>query len=128
SGRGASRSMAWVALPVVLAAASAVAQTAVDGAIRGSVFDATGAAVPGALIRVESQSAGTALRTVTDAHGEFVAARVAPGEYGVGLEATGFEPGVARVVVVVGGVAEISVRLKPAGVATMVSVTADSPG
>ena len=68
------------------------------------------------------QSVG-GLRVVAGGRGDFVLARVVPGEYVVWVEAKGFEnESVRGVLVEVGGVAEVSARLKVAGVRTVVNV------
>jgi hypothetical protein len=101
------------------------AQTAVDGAIRGSVVDAQGSGVAGAEVQVEDRGAGVKLQTTTGRGGEFVVARVPPGDYVVVVQAKGFERvGVETVAVEMGGVAEVDARLKPASVAIAVGGSA----
>ena len=91
------------------------AQTSVDGAIRGDVRSVSGGAIPLGEVRVTGRETGVELRAVTDKQGEFVLARVPPGEYDVRVEAVGFEPEqVEGVVVEVGGVGEVAVRLSVA--------------
>ena len=105
----------------------AVAQTAVDGAVRGVVRDGNGAVVAGASVLVKDVATGMELRGVTGAGGEFVVARVPAGECVVSVEAGGFQRAlVGRVAVQVGGVAEVDVQLKVEGVSTSVSVSADA--
>ncbi len=100
-------------------------QTAVDGAVRGVVVDAGGAAVRGAAVRVEDAATGFAARTGTDGSGEFLMARVPAGTYQVKVEAAGFEPlMVTHVVVELGGVTTVRWSLRVAGVTTAVTVTA----
>ncbi len=120
----------WVVLLAWLAAVGtvgAVAQTAVDGAVRGVVRDGNGAVVAGASVLVKDVATGMELRVVTGAGGEFVVARVPAGECVVSVEAGGFQQAlVGRVAVQVGGVAEVEVQLKVEGVSTSVSVSADA--
>jgi hypothetical protein len=109
----------------VAAATSACAwgQTAVDGAIHGNVYDATGAVVADAVVRVRGVAIGLSVTARTGREGEFVAARVPVGEYTATIEAKGFEPTILRgIVVEVGGVAEVVARLRVAGVAAAVTV------
>jgi hypothetical protein len=111
---------------LALGAVCAGAQTAVDGAIRGSVQDLSGAAVAGASVRVQSDAGGVELGVISGGTGEFVFARVATGEYAVRVEATGFERVLlGRVAVSVGGVTEVTARLRAAGVKTAVTVLGD---
>ena len=120
----------WVVLLAWLAAVGtvgAVAQTAVDGAVRGVVRDGNGAVVVGASVLVKDLATGLEVRGVTGAAGEFVVARVPAGECVVSVEAGGFERAlVGRVAVQVGGVAEVNVQLKVEGVSTSVSVSAEA--
>ncbi|WP_345945425.1 carboxypeptidase-like regulatory domain-containing protein [Granulicella sp. dw_53] len=117
----------------VCSAVCARAQTAVDGAIRGNVYDSSGAGVVGASIRVTGVSPGARtgmqageLRAVTGSEGEFVLGRVSPGEYEVWVEAAGFQRmAMGRVTVEVGGVAEVVGRLRVIGVGVAVSVGAE---
>jgi len=104
---------------------SAVGQTAVDGVIHGVVVDAGGAAVRGARVEVDDAATGFRARVTTDKGGEFLVARVPVGTYRVVVEAAGFGrmvlPGV---VVETGAVTGVNARLRVAGVATAVTVTA----
>ncbi len=101
------------------AGGDAWAQTAVDGAIRGSVVDAHGLGVAGASVQVEDRAAGVKLQTTTERGGEFVVARVPPGDYAVTVAAKGFERvAMEQVEVEVGEVAEVETRLRRASVAT----------
>ena len=110
-----------------LGTVGAVAQTAVDGAVRGVVRARNGALVARASVLVKDLATGMELRAVTGAGGEFVVARVPAGEWVVSVEAGGFQRAlVGRVAVQVGGVAEVDVQLKVEGVSTSVSVSADA--
>jgi hypothetical protein len=118
----------WVALLSLLAAGNAVcarAQTAVDGAVRGSIHEASGAAVSAAWVQVQSPATGFVAGATTGAQGEFIVARLPPGEYEVSVQAGGFEPTIlTRVAVEVGGVAEVGARLKLIGPRTTITVNA----
>ncbi len=105
-------------------------QSAVDGAMRGAVADATGRAVVGGAVEITNESTGTRVRARTGAEGEFLAAQLAPGSYRVVVRAMGFAEAVtAGVPVEVGGVAEVAERLAVGAVAEQVTVTAeDTPG
>ena len=105
------------------------AQTAVDGAIRGSVRDVTGTAISGAVVRVENSAAGFDVSARTGGSGEFTIARVPPGRYSVAIEARGFQRVLdSGVRVEVGGVAEVVERLNVAEVVTVVNVDASAAG
>jgi len=99
-------------------------QTAVDGAVRGVVVDAGGAAVPGAMIEVEDDATGFAARVVSDRSGEFLAARVPPGTYRLTVSAAGFARlALTDITVELGAVTAVDARLRVAGVATAVTVS-----
>ncbi len=121
-----SRVVAGVMGILLLGAVCAGAQTAVDGAIRGFVQDLSGAAVVGAQVRVEREADGVELALNSGTGGEFVFARLGAGEYVVRVEAKGFERVLlARVLVTVGGVTELTARLRAAGVKSVVNVAVD---
>ena len=120
-----------VLLASVLAAGTGVrvgAQTSVDGAVRGSVSDVSGAAIVGAVVRVASAAAGIDVSVKTGRDGEFTVARVPPGNYSVEVEAAGFQREHDEVQVEVGGVAALRERLRVADFATVVNVAASDAG
>jgi hypothetical protein len=119
--------MLVAALLIGAASSRAWGQTAVDGAVRGVVLDAGGAAVRGAVVLVEDAATGFVARAATDPGGEFLVPRVPAGTYRVTVEAAGFEQMVLpRVVVELGVVTAVHARLRIAGVATSVTVTGDA--
>src|ERR1700748_1571756 len=63
--------------------ACAWGQTAVDGAISGFVVDASGRALAGAVVQVQSVATGTTERVTTEGKGEFFVAHLPAGEYRV---------------------------------------------
>jgi hypothetical protein len=58
--------------------------------LQGSVFDATGAAVAGATVRVRSGSTGFDRSVLTDLEGRYYVAAIAAGSYAVTVSADGF--------------------------------------
>jgi hypothetical protein len=111
------------ALPLSMASA----QTSVDGAIRGIAVDQAAAAVANAIVRAEDASRGLVFPGSCDAHGNFLLAHLPAGNYAVTISAPGFASLVLdRVTVEVGSTAELMVRLKVAGVKTLVTVTDDA--
>src|ERR1700761_6017579 len=83
---------------------SACAQTAVDGAVSGSVVDAGGVLVSGARVSLRSDATALERQTTTDSLGQFFAARVSPGDYQVTVDALEFAPITVHVVVELGAV------------------------
>jgi hypothetical protein len=58
--------------------------------LTGRVLDPQGAAVPGAKVRLDNSPMPVGPRTTSDAHGSFTFAGVAPGNYILTAEASGF--------------------------------------
>ena len=67
------------------------AQSAVDGAVGGSVLDSTGAAVAGASVTVHNLGTNAQQQAVTDASGYFRVIHLQPGAYEVTIAASGFD-------------------------------------
>src|SRR5436309_3235619 len=61
------------------------------GTIAGVARDPSGAAVPGAHVRLNSQATGTVRATVTSERGDFSFPSLAPGGYELSMEAAGFQ-------------------------------------
>ena len=80
-GRACSCAATLMLLCLALVAVRAMAQTSVDGAIRGEVTDPTRAAIRGATITVRDPASAVAVQTTVGADGAFLFPRVAPGEY-----------------------------------------------
>src|SRR5579864_4859337 len=60
--------------------------------ISGSVFDATGAVVPGAAVGITEVRTGVKTATVSDESGHYNVPFLAPGEYQVSVGLAGFRP------------------------------------
>ena len=73
---------------IVQAAMLADAQTLAS--LQGRVFDASGAVVPGAVIRVQDQATGFDASVRTDSDGRYYVVAIPAGQYSVTAEATGF--------------------------------------
>ncbi|MGB8851123.1 MAG: TonB-dependent receptor [Candidatus Acidiferrales bacterium] len=84
-------------LGVLLSLSSCVlafAQGGATGALAGIVEDSSGAAVPGAEVRIIEQASGNTIRTLTtDEHGNFNALLLPVGTYAIEVRATGFSEG-----------------------------------
>src|SRR5271166_2479249 len=68
------------------------AQGETTSAIDGQVSDASGAAVPGAMVTVHNAETGLRRAATTDDSGRFNFTQLKPGTYSVRVEAQGFEP------------------------------------
>jgi hypothetical protein len=99
-----------------------------EGSIGGTVSDASGAAVAGAKVTVTSLETGVSAELTTDGIGYFRATHLAPGNYQVRVEKTGFKAElIDHVAVNVNAITRTDVRLQPGQVQETVSVSAETP-
>jgi hypothetical protein len=107
---------------------AAHAQTAVDGAVAGTVVDTTGAVVPNAAVKVHSNATNADTRATTDGSGYFRATRLVPGDYTVTVSSPSFAGYTAsHVIVEVGKLTEIAPKLGASGTTATVEVTSEVP-
>ncbi|HEV8159561.1 MAG TPA: carboxypeptidase-like regulatory domain-containing protein, partial [Pyrinomonadaceae bacterium] len=69
---------------------SAIFAQAVNGRIEGTVKDASGAVVPGAIVLVRNNQTNLERTATTGDEGSFAIAELAPGDYSVKIEAANF--------------------------------------
>ena len=112
-----------VALVALAPAVSAVAQTA-GGSIGGLVRDASGAAIPGATVRIVNEVTGVSLQAVSDEQGAYRTTALGPGAYSVEISLDGFEAAGRRIVLAAGQTAAVDVTLNPSRLTESVVVTA----
>jgi Carboxypeptidase regulatory-like domain/TonB dependent receptor-like, beta-barrel len=104
------------------------AQTAVDGAIAGTVADSSGAAIPKATVLVHSTATNADTTVVSDASGYFRVSRLVPGDYTVKVSGSGFADYTANhVIVEVGKITEVAPKLSAGGNSVTVEVSAEAP-
>src|SRR5262245_53704331 len=70
--------------------AAAAAQTG-TGTVEGRVRDSSGAAIPGAIVRVVNEAGTAPAQVVSDADGAYRAVALPPGRYSVAITLNGFE-------------------------------------
>src|SRR5581483_7112322 len=109
----------------LLACAPAIAQ-GVNGTIRGTVTDPTGAAVPNATVTITNTDKNAVVRTiVTGASGDYTATLLPVGHYSVTADATGFaKSATTNIMVNANDQLTIDVKLAVATSATSVNVEA----
>jgi Carboxypeptidase regulatory-like domain/TonB-dependent Receptor Plug Domain len=108
-------------------AGGALAQSTTQGAISGTVEDASGAAVPSAAVTVHNTGTNADVHLTADQSGYFKAPLLDPGTYTVTIAAQGFGTDTENnVAVVVGQITTLAPKLKAGGEATTVSVSADA--
>src|SRR6516165_3865096 len=104
------------------------AQSVTDGAISGTVTDATDAAIPGAQIVVRNEGTGKEVPLTADGSGFYKAALLQPGTYSLIVTAPGFNSSKTNgIVVQLNQVTTISPHLTVGSTAQTVDITADAP-
>jgi hypothetical protein len=125
-----SRLPAWLIVFLCLLAFSfsGHAQTTVDGAITGTVFDNTGAVVPAATITIQNTATNAVVTVNTDKSGNYNAPLLPPGTYNVIVTVEGFaEYRSTGVIVEVGQPTQVDAHLSVGSVTTSVQVSAAAP-
>jgi hypothetical protein len=82
--------MLTVAALAIAGVCSAAAQSTTQGSISGTVFDATGAAIPNATVVIHSNGTNADLTIKVGSSGDFRAPQLAPGTYTVTVSAPNF--------------------------------------
>jgi outer membrane receptor protein involved in Fe transport len=104
------------------------AQSTTDGAIGGTVYDASGAAVAAATVTVRNNGTNSTQVETTDENGYFRVNKLQPARYTVTVDATGFAPFRAeQVVVQVGTLTDLPVHLQVGSTGATVLVSSDVP-
>ena len=121
-----------LALVCVLGSAAAGtrlhAQNTTQGAIAGTVFDPSGAAIPNAAILIHDEGTNADTRVTGGSSGEYKAPLLNPGTYTVTITAPGFKvQRESSVVVQVQQVTELNPHLSTGSESSTVEVTADIP-
>jgi len=104
------------------------AQSTTDGAMGGTVYDASAAVVPNATVTVHNNGTNAEETDVTDGTGYYRIIKLQPATYTVTIAAKGFETYRAeKVIVQVGTLTELSAHLKVGSTGGTVVVTAEAP-
>jgi len=105
---------------LVLAAASPAAGQTFRGGIRGTITDATGAALPGATVTITNVATKLTRTVVTDREGNYFIPELPLGDYSLVGELSGFaSQTVTGIQVVVGTSQRVNLQLSPGGVRTI---------
>ena len=106
---------------------AAMAQT-FRGSIQGTIMDSSGAAVPGAQVKVFSASTGLQRTLTGNEQGEYVASELPLGTYSVTVEKKGFRTTtLTQIPVSVGSPTRADVKLAAGAVSEVVEVNASVP-
>ena len=119
-----------LALVFIAASTAARAQTVstTAGAVNGTVTDATRAVLPGVTITVSGSAAMGSPTTVTDQNGFFRLPRLAPGDYTLTFDLSGFSSVTRQGIhVSLGFTATVNVEMSPGSVAETITVSGASP-
>ena len=122
------RSLALAAVLAVATGATALAQNTTQGAIAGTIFDPSGAAVPNASILIHNDGTNAEIRITSGGAGEFKAPQLEPGTYTVTITSPGFQDQrTTAIEVQVQQVTSLNPHLTAGSQSSTVEVTADIP-
>jgi len=113
--------LAFLALSSVLMAQS-------TSSLQGAVMDQSGAAVPGATVKVTNSATGDSRMVKTDSVGNYQTPSLIPGTYNVEASASGMQTRrIQGVVVNVGATVTLNVKLSVGSTQVVVTVAANAP-
>ncbi len=99
-----------------------------NGRIEGTVTDASGSVIPGAVITARAETTNIVISVASEDDGHFVILYLAPGSYEISVKKDGFASAeIKQVVVRVGTTSSVQPQLKIGNVSITVSVTSDAP-
>ncbi len=106
----------------------ALGQTGNQGSIEGTVFDPSGAVVPGATLTASNAATGASFTAQSNADGIYRFAVLPVGTYDLKLEKSGFTTSVTKdIVVTVGAKIDLDLKLAVSGTTSEVNVSAETP-
>lgn len=116
-----------LAICLLIGVSSVFAQTALTGGLHGIVTDSNGAAIPGAVVRLENNSLSIKQEATTDAGGSFVFLGLTPAaDYTLQTTSNGFRSSAQSAVAVVSGETNaVDIKMEVANVAATVNVNAE---
>ncbi len=118
----------FASFAALLLFASGVTAQEFRATISGTVSDSSGAAIPGATITATETHTGTRAVAVSDASGQYVVPFLAPGDYDLIAELSGFKQYTRRAIhLAAGGHPILDIRLEIGEISESVQVHADAP-
>ncbi len=105
---------------------AAFAQTAVTGAINGTVMDATGAIVPNAAVTVKDEATGSVLNLISNSDGHYTATFLKPNKFDISATAPGLQSTTTTVQVLVGHESLANLTVTPSASTQTVQVSANN--
>jgi hypothetical protein len=116
----------YALLHFIVNCAGLLAQSGTSSAISGTVFDSSGAALPGAAITATDVDTKAERTVRTNQDGRFLISQVNPGPYTVSVRAPGFAEQISQPLAVeVGRTATVDFNLSVSGASQTVEVTAE---
>ena len=125
-----SASQAWrmALMMLLLAALLPTAHAQVSASIKGIVTDASGAAVPGAMVAAKNIETGAIRSSGTDDSGRYLVLALPVGEYEVRVAKAGFRDAIrSGIRLVVGQEASVDLQLQVGTIASELTVRSDAP-
>ncbi|HET9836688.1 MAG TPA: TonB-dependent receptor [Candidatus Angelobacter sp.] len=124
-----SMNLLRIVLACLLLTGVALAQgVGASGDIKGTVTDPSGAVVANAVVTATDVSKGIKHTVTTDSNGAFHLTNLPPATYSVGVSKTGFQPEVAKSVVVnIGQTNIVNFPMKVSQVSEQIEVTTEPP-
>src|SRR5262245_31994285 len=120
--------VALFALAAICPGSPVLAQSAVTGAVGGSVSDPNGAIVSNATVTLRSQDTNKSETATSDSSGRFRFTNLQPGSYVLTIAATGFsEYKQERLVVEVGRLSNVDATLTVGAASATIDVVAEAP-
>jgi carboxypeptidase family protein len=117
----------WLLNIVLMLSCAHATRAQVSASIKGTVTDASGAAVPSASVKTKNIETGAIRTTITANNGMYLLLALPVGEYEVKVAKPGFQEAMrSGIHLVVGEEAEVNVSLQVGSVATEVSVWGDT--
>jgi hypothetical protein len=126
SETGFLRSVRKVLILFAVCAVPLAAQTGY-GIVRGTVLDATSAAIPGAKITLAEEASGVVRNTQTSAVGVYYFGSIRPGPYTLSVEAAGFRKWSGTMTVEAGQTVVIDPSMEVGAVEATIEVTGAAP-
>src|SRR5437773_6777686 len=121
------KQFAWVLSVFLCVSGSAVAQLD-NASILGTVFDSSGAAIPGAKVSIQNMGTSATVEIVTDANGNFVAPVLPVGTYRITVSVSGFKTHIQEgIPLSVADRIKLSIVLTPGEITQEITVQIDAP-
>ena len=121
------KQFAWVLSVFLCVSGSTVAQLD-NASILGTVFDSSGAAIPGAKVSIQNMGTSATVEIVTDANGNFVAPVLPVGTYRITVSVSGFKTHIQEgIPLSVADRIKLSIVLTPGEITQEITVQSDAP-